>query len=78
MLPEQSNLSLLCRRFLPMTQATAGNDVFNFVFRLTSPPEDLQALEESTTLQRNLKKYYMDGNILHEMCGCMISDGFID
>lgn len=78
MLPRESNLSRFCRRFLPMTQATAGNDVFNFVFRLTSPPEDLSLLDESTSLQRSLKKYYMDGNILHEMCGCMINDGIID
>ena len=78
MLPRESNLSRFCRRFLPMTQAATGNDVFNFVFRLSAPPEDLKALEENTSLQRSLKKYYMDGNILHEMCGCMINDGPIE
>jgi hypothetical protein len=78
MLPRESNLSRFCRRFLPMTQAAAGNDVFNFVFRLSAPPKDLETLDESTSLQRSLKKYYMDGNILHEMCGCMINDGAIE
>lgn len=78
MLPRESNLSRFCRRFLPMTQVAAGNDVFHFVFRLADPPADLAVLEERTSLQQKLKKYYTDGNILHEMCGCMINDGQID
>jgi hypothetical protein len=61
-----------------MTQVAAGNDVFHFVFRLADPPADLAVLEERTSLQQKLKKYYTDGNILHEMCGCMINDGQID
>lgn len=74
MLPEQSNLSLFCRRFLPMTQLAAGNDVFHFVFGLPDSNVPLASLAENTSLQRALKNYYTEGNILHEMCGCMIND----
>lgn len=74
MLPAQSNLSLFCRRFLPMTQVAAGADVFHFVFGYADGNVPLASLPENTSLQRALKNYYTEGNILHEMCGCMIYD----
>lgn len=74
MLPESSNLSHFCRRFLPMTQVSAGNDVFHFVFRKNREEADPAALPEDTSLQRALKQYYLEGNILYEMCGAMLYD----
>lgn len=78
MLPQESNISRFCRRFLPMTQVAAGNDVFHFVFGLPDGNVPLSSLSENTSLQRKLKQYYLDGNILHEMCGYMIYDGSIE
>lgn len=74
LLPDKSNLACFCRRFLPMTQVAAGADVFHFVFGYADGNVPLATLPENTSLQRALKTYYTEGNILHEMCACMIND----
>lgn len=71
-LGENSNISQFCSRFLPMTQAAEGKDVFTFVFGLSDADVPLETLPEDTSLRRALKQYYLEGNVLHEMYGCLI------
>lgn len=72
LLGENSNISQFCSRFLPMTQVAEGKDVFHFVFGLSDADVPLETLPEDTSLQRALKKYYLEGNVLHELYGLLI------
>lgn len=44
--------------------------VFSFVFG--GKPENLNDLPENTSLQRSLKKLYLDGGYIHEYCGVFL------
>ena len=46
-----------------------GQFVFSFVFGCK--PERLEDLPENTSLQRSLKKLYLDGGYTHEYCGIL-------
>ena len=74
MLGENSNISKFCRRFRPLTRKAAGTGVFQFIFHKAGPDINLQELPENTGLERALKKYYLDGHYLHEMCGYLLAD----
>lgn len=74
LLGADSNIARFGKRFLPMTQVAAGKDVFSFVFGQADNNVPLEALPENTSLQRALKQYYLDGNILYEMYGCLIDE----
>ncbi len=47
-----------------------GQFVFSFVFG--GRPENLQDLPENSSLQRSLKKLYLDGGYIHEYCGIFL------
>ncbi len=47
-----------------------GQFVFSFVFG--GKPENLEDLPENTSLQRSLKKLYLDGGYIHEYCGVFL------
>lgn len=48
---------------------TTATSVFNFVFG--RKPENLEDLAEDTSLQRKLKKIYMDGDCIHSYSGAI-------
>lgn len=48
---------------------TSGSAVFSFVF--ARKPKDLQDLEENTSLQRKVKKMYLDGDCIHLHSGAI-------
>lgn len=47
----------------------AGSAMFSFVFNVR--PENLEDLQEDTSLQRKLKKLYLDGGCLHSYSGAI-------
>ena len=49
---------------------TDGKAVFNFVFKMQS--EEYKDLPEDTTLQRALKKLYLDGKYIYELSGIIV------
>lgn len=51
---------------------TTATSVFNFVFG--RKPENLADLSENTSLQRKLKKIYMDGDCIHSYSGAIFVD----
>ena len=68
-LPEGSNIVNFCRRFKPLAVKDNGTCVFGFIFSQPSTNCDISSLPESTSLQRTLKKYYLDGNAIYETFG---------
>ena len=67
MLKEGSNIVAFGKRFTRLPFRNGGNDVFSFVF----PPgiEKYEDLPENTSLERALKKLYMEGNFLYSFYG---------
>ena len=49
-----------------------GSAVFSFVF--VRKPENLQDLPEDTSLQRKLKKLYLDGDCIHTYSGAIFME----
>lgn len=69
---EGSNLHSFCRRFLPFgTQVSGGMSVWDYVFgvdRATPVPD----LPENTSLQRRIKKWYLQGGMIRNMSGIIL------
>ena len=68
-LPEGSNIVRFCKRFKPLAIRDSGDCVFGFVFNMPSSNVDVSTLPENTSLQRALKKYYLDGKAIYETFG---------
>lgn len=66
-LPEGSNILAFQRKFTPYAGQTQGEDVFNFVFKLSF--KEYRDMPEDTSLQRALKKHYLDGKYIYEYEG---------
>ena len=60
-----------CFTRFPMKDA-GGSAVFSFVF--VRKPENLQDLPEDTSLQRKLKKLYLDGDCIHTYSGAIFME----
>lgn len=56
-------------RFARYPMKSNGNAVFGFVFPKNY--ESLETLPENTTLERKLKKHYLDGNCIHVYAGIL-------
>lgn len=72
LLGEEKNISKFCKRFNPFTVKSDGLSVFYFVFLIDDEEnilEKLDALPETTSLERTLKEYYKSGNVIHGMGG---------
>ncbi len=62
-----SNILTFQEKFIPIPCQSGGNVCFSFLFGMTPQiPEDLGTLPENTSLQRAVKKLYLDGGYLYE------------
>lgn len=62
-----SRLSMFMERFIRYPQRSRGDGVFGYVFPKVF--KDYESLPEDTSLQRKLKKLYMDGDCVHGQAG---------
>ena len=70
MLGEETNISKFNKRFLKIGYRGQGQGVFMFVFNIGKPKNViLEKLPERTTLERKLKKHYLDGKAIYEIYG---------
>ena len=70
MLGEKSNISRFCKRFNRISKKSPARSVFSFVFlRSDVDNVDYASLPENTSLERALKKHYLDGGAVHEYYG---------
>lgn len=69
LLGEDSNISKFCLRFQPVTMYSKGDGVLNFVFKADGADVDIATLPEKTRLERALKKHYLSGKAIYEVCG---------
>lgn len=69
-LGEDKNISKFCARFDKIGRKSSGRSVFSFVYLLPHVTDvDYNALPENTTLERLLKKHYLDGKAIYECYG---------
>ena len=67
MLPESSNILRFQELFDMTPETTPGNDVLLWVFKNYKLPKE--ELPENTSLQRKLKRFYLDGGQFREGIG---------
>jgi hypothetical protein len=67
LLPPDSNIITFQRKYALYPINSGGNDVFTFVFRGFSG--DTLDLPEETSLQRAIKRVYLDGGYIYESGG---------
>lgn len=69
-LGEDKNISKFCKRFDRIAIKSSGRSVFSFVFLKADVNNvNYAALPENTSLERALKKHYLDGGVIHEYYG---------
>ncbi len=69
-LPENSNILAFQGKYTLYPGETEGIDVFNFVFKMQyTKGLDYKRIPEDTSLQRALKKHYLDGKYIYEYEG---------
>ncbi len=69
-LSESSNVLAFQKKYTLYAGETEGIDVFNFVFKMQYTQEiDYKEIPEDTSLQRALKKLYIDGEYIYEYEG---------
>lgn len=74
-LPENSNIIAFQKKYTLYAGETEGIDVFNFVFKMQYTKEvDYNSMPEDTSLQRALKKLYLDGKYIYEYEGVFINE----
>ena len=66
---EQSRITQFMECFVKYPIQDPGESVLSFVF--IKVPEDLRELPEDTSLQRKLKKLYLDGDRIHSYSGAL-------
>jgi hypothetical protein len=69
LLGRDANIVKFGKRFARLTAKSAGNGVFNFVFKKPNTDFDIRDLPESTRLERALKEHYLNGKAIYEMYG---------
>jgi len=67
-----SNIVKFQERFSLFPGETFGEDVFNFVFKLKF--KSFQDMPEDTSLQRKIKKHYLDGKYIYEFSGVFLKE----
>jgi len=65
-----SNILAFQNDYMLFPCKSKGQFVFSFVFG--GRPENLRDLPENSSLQRSLKKLYLDGGFIHEYCGVFL------
>ena len=71
-LSEASNVLAFQRKFIPYAGESEGTEVFNFVFKMTS--KVVEEIPEDTSLQRALKKLYLDSKYIYEYEGVFTNE----
>lgn len=74
-LKPDSNIISFQNRYVKYPVQSKGMDVFNFVFSTSvsfCEKIDFESLPEKTSMQRNLKKLYKNGNFIHETGGIFL------
>ena len=66
---EQSRIAQFLDCFVKYPIQDAGQTILSFVFGKI--PENLEDLQEDTSLQRKLKKLYLDGGLIHSYSGAL-------
>lgn len=69
-LSESSNVLAFQNKYTLYAGETEGTEVFNFVFKMQ--PGENREIPEDTSLQRALKKLYLDGKYIYEYEGVFI------
>lgn len=69
LLNEKSNIVHFCNRFQAVTMKSGGEGVLYFVFSKQKEDCVLTDLPENTSLERILKRHYLDGGAIYEMEG---------
>lgn len=69
LLGPDTNIVKFSRMFRRLTRKSKGQDVFSFVFLKPDMNFDIKDLPENSSLERALKKLYLDGKALYEMYG---------
>lgn len=69
-LSESSNILAFQKKYARYAGETMGKDVLNFVFKMQSG--EYKDLPEDTSLQRALKKLYLDGKYIYEYEGVFV------
>ena len=65
--PERYHYAVEQMMFTLFPGETLGEDVFNFVFKLQFT--EFKDMPEDTSLQRQMKKHYLDGKYIYEFEG---------
>lgn len=68
----ESNIVKFRQRFHSLTRKSSGEDVFNFIFNKPDMNFDIKDLPEDSSLQRALKKHYLNGKAIYELEGFLI------
>lgn len=69
MLGKDANISKFNKRFQALTCKSAGNAVFNFIFKKPDMNFEISELPENTRFERALKEHYLSGKAIYEMQG---------
>ena len=75
LLKPESNILHFQNRFTKFTMGAQGVAPFSFVFNQSVGSLEtlnLDALQEDTSLQRNIKEYYRNGKAIHETSGLIL------
>lgn len=78
MLGDESNIAKFVKRFNHIADKTSGDAVFYFIYLKPRGTQiTIDALPENTRLERETKRIYQSGDVLHEMYGVMFDDNII-
>ncbi len=69
-LPPESKILAFQKKYTLFPGETEGTDVFNFVFKLRF--KEYADMPEDTSLQRAIKKHYLDGKYIYEFDGIFL------
>jgi len=68
-LEADSNIVKFRRRFHSLTRKSDGTGVFNFIFNKPNMNFEIKDLPENSSLQRALKKHYLEGKVIYGLEG---------
>ena len=69
LLGPDKNISRFCNRFKKITTKSSGKDVFSYVFWKPDMNFVLEELPENTSLERAVKKHYLEGKAIYGTTG---------
>jgi len=73
-LGEKSKISQFSSRFSRFPAKSGGKEIFSYVYRIQYGDLPLEQLPEDTSLQRALKRRYLNGEYIHGFSGVIMMD----